>query len=198
MKGELFVGATAIFAQWPTAPGTPRTGVTAVHRTTTFQTERWTVQLGTDGERALLEQTIARLQITPGHTVTTEFRTFQHLRTALALVVRLLVQHAVLETLAQDGQDFIVDHPANRVKIYYSLSGYSPSNEYSPAGFARAMGNASNPKQYTKYSKNTAEVRVKKCIPVQRGMFRLGSGNLFYLILIKIFTILNNIVNKCL
>uniref|UniRef100_A0A182W7P2 Uncharacterized protein n=1 Tax=Anopheles minimus TaxID=112268 RepID=A0A182W7P2_9DIPT len=53
-------------------------------------------------------------------------------------------------------------------------------------------------KQYTKYSKNTAEVRVKKCIPVQRGMFRLGSGNLFYLILIKIFTILNNIVNKCL
>uniref|UniRef100_A0A182FN96 Uncharacterized protein n=1 Tax=Anopheles albimanus TaxID=7167 RepID=A0A182FN96_ANOAL len=60
------------------------------------------------------------------------------------------------------------------------------------------MGNSPNPKQYTKYSKNTAEVRVKKCIPIQRGMFRLGRGNLFYLILIKIFTILNNIVNKCL
>lgn len=71
----------------------------------------------------------------------------------------------------------------------------SQANHTSPP---ETMGNAPNPKQYTKYSKNTAEVRVKKCIPVQRGMFRLGTGNLFYLILIKIFTILNNIVNKCL
>uniref|UniRef100_A0A182IIZ8 Uncharacterized protein n=1 Tax=Anopheles atroparvus TaxID=41427 RepID=A0A182IIZ8_ANOAO len=67
------------------------------------------------------------------------------------------------------------------------------SQRVDPIRSLPTMGNAANPKQYTKYSKNTAEVRVKKCVPVQRGMFRLGSGNLFYLILIKIFTILNNI-----
>ncbi|KAL1375574.1 hypothetical protein pipiens_017411, partial [Culex pipiens pipiens] len=52
---------------------------------------------------------------------------------------------------------------------------------------------------YTKYSKNTSDgTKVRsKCLPVQRSVFRLGSGNLFYLIVIKIFTILNNIVNKC-
>ncbi|KXJ84468.1 hypothetical protein RP20_CCG016083 [Aedes albopictus] len=62
----------------------------------------------------------------------------------------------------------------------------------------RQMGNQNNPKQYTKYSKNTSECKVRnKCLPVQRSMFRLGSGNLFYLILIKIFTILNNIASKC-
>uniref|UniRef100_A0A1S4KJR5 Uncharacterized protein n=2 Tax=Culex pipiens complex TaxID=518105 RepID=A0A1S4KJR5_CULQU len=61
------------------------------------------------------------------------------------------------------------------------------------------MANPPNPKQYTKYSKNTSDgTKVRsKCLPVQRSVFRLGSGNLFYLIVIKIFTILNNIVNKC-